>query len=177
MSDKVLETVGSIRVLLEEAKKLAIKGESGLANSKINLSLAHLDTISTEMILHEVNNKHSGDKMPEEPDAPFKSGEWVSKFDEDRPLFGKVKNVYKNFMEPGGWLIDLVVYHADGRKIGRESEPLGGPRSFEPALEAEMFMRINKPELPIYDSDFNNRYGEYATKIGAVKEVSHAPKP
>lgn len=59
-----------------------------------------------------------------------------------QPQIGRVREVY------GEWC-DLVIYHRDGTKIGRESEPLGGPTSFEPSLDVADFVVIQKPKFPL----------------------------
>lgn len=83
--------------------------------------------------------------MSEATPLPFKPGDWVAQKD-TRGRVAKVRNVYR---DGSTVLLDLCLYTLDGRKVGRESEPMDGPKSFEPACEASGWERISKPVFPV----------------------------
>lgn len=72
------------------------------------------------------------------------AGDWVVRTSLDR--VAKVKEAYED-------VLDLVFYNRDGSRLGRESPPMGGPRSFEPACSVELWVPINEPTFPL------NRWG------------------
>ena len=77
--------------------------------------------------------------------APFQEGHWVAEPPEfDRPKLAKVRSVYFDSIAKE-WVADLVLYAADGRRIGRESPAMGGPRDFEPAEPPPGWRLIKKP--------------------------------
>ncbi len=45
--------------------------------------------------------------------------------------------------------IDVVIYARDGKKIGRTSPSLDGPRWFEPCCDPTNWRRIEAPEFPL----------------------------
>jgi hypothetical protein len=49
----------------------------------------------------------------------------------------------------GRTLVDVTIYALDGRRIGRESPAMGGPRHFEPACGVEGWTVIAKPGFPL----------------------------
>jgi hypothetical protein len=73
---------------------------------------------------------------------PYRPRDWV--FDGRR--VAKVKSVWE---DRGEVLLDLVFYDYAGNVVGRESDPMGGPRTFEPACSAEHWQRITEPSFPI----------------------------
>ena len=76
---------------------------------------------------------------------PFKPRDWVASRGSHERV-GRVKDVYRL---GGEVLLDVVLFARDGTKIGRESEAMGGPRSFEPACEASAWERIAEPAFPV----------------------------
>jgi hypothetical protein len=81
----------------------------------------------------------------DDPLAPARSGDWV----ESRYSDGKVGKIRSIYWSSGEWLIDLVIYSHRGDRVGRESPPMGGPRTFEPALPYNEWVRITAPVFPI----------------------------
>lgn len=83
--------------------------------------------------------------MSEPEILPVKPGDWVaSRYDAGR--VAKVRQVYRYQDEV---LVDLILFSRTGEKIGRESEPLGGMLTFEPACPYRDWQRIQQPEFPI----------------------------
>lgn len=68
--------------------------------------------------------------------------------DIQHPNLGKVKVCYWDGCAEQ-WVMDVVLFDADGRCIGRESPPMGGPDSFEPAVPVEHWQRIAEPDFPL----------------------------
>lgn len=86
-----------------------------------------------------------------EPVLPIVQGDWVASRDHgSRPQIGRVRQSYWD-REPGGEVImDVVLFSPEGEKIGRESVPCGGPKSFEPACSFDdRWMRIEPPDFPL----------------------------
>lgn len=78
---------------------------------------------------------------------PVKPGDWVAaKYDSS--YVAKVRGVEFDSMA-GEMIVDLVIYGRDGRKIGRESPALGGPRTYEPACSYSNWQRIEPPDFPL----------------------------
>jgi hypothetical protein len=108
--------------------------------------------------LAQINAERAGRRQLLEAEAaqawerehpPLRKGDWVIDHPDRadyHPSLGKVKDVY--FLG-GEWLIDVVLYDPDGRRIGRESPAGGGPRGFEPAISASFFQRMRKPQFPM----------------------------
>jgi hypothetical protein len=83
---------------------------------------------------------------------PNSPGQWVvDNSDSDRPMIGLIKNVYVSVLpwESDVLLVDIVIYHRHGEKIGRESPPCGGPISYEPACRADNWVVVEKPDFPL----------------------------
>lgn len=84
--------------------------------------------------------------------AKFKRGSWVKRNDDigdqlnywNRPYY-RVKKVYEDCMSPGEDMFDAEVYAHDGTFIGRASEPLNGPKKFEPCLCVDDFTEVPAP--------------------------------
>jgi hypothetical protein len=77
---------------------------------------------------------------------PTKPGDWVAQKG-NHSRIAKVKSVSRFGDEV---LVDLVLYdHRNGDRIGRESPPEGGPRTFEPACDFQYWERIAEPTFPI----------------------------
>lgn len=78
---------------------------------------------------------------------PFKPGDWVA---DSAEQIGRVKSVHgESAFEPGAILLDIVMYDRQGNKLGRVSPSLGGPRTFEPCMNAANWRRIAEPDFPI----------------------------
>lgn len=88
------------------------------------------------------------DRWTPTSNSPVQKKDWVMEKDVQHPLLGCVKDVYWDGTCQQ-WVMDLVLYSADGTRVGRQSPAMGGPRSFEPALTCECYNRINKPRFPI----------------------------
>lgn len=81
--------------------------------------------------------------MTDEP-YPFKPGDWV--VDEGERV-AKVKGVSRF---NGDVYLDLYIYADDGRRIGRQSPAMGGPKTYEPCCSAEGWSRLKgEPDWPI----------------------------
>lgn len=88
----------------------------------------------------------------------MKPGNWVAEKeglgnDQRSPRIDKVQDAYVFDKEA---LIDIVIFDCNGSKIGRESEPCGGPTSFEPACLAVDYTVIVKPIFPLPRYGYGN---------------------
>lgn len=87
------------------------------------------------------------------PDSdPVKAGDWLGRFSSTGFLdsVAKVKTVYRD-ESPGHEqvLVDLWIYDFQGKRLGRTSPPMGGPRTYEPACSLSGWTRISPPAFPI----------------------------
>lgn len=83
----------------------------------------------------------------EEPVLPISQGDWVAYSNGINSTLGRVRSAY---FSDGKVFMDVVLYDFDGRRIGRESPAMGGPRGFEPALEFDDgWQRVEVPRFPI----------------------------
>lgn len=107
---------------------------------------------------------------------PFAPRDWVA---DASGRVAKVRSVYEG--SPDEVLLDLTLYSDRGDKIGRESPPCGGPRTFEPACSAEFWHRISKPVFPIPFKWVPNEQGtSFVAKRVAGEKLPPAkwqPKP
>lgn len=71
-------------------------------------------------------------------------GDWVCR--EDNRAIGQVRDAYG---DKDGEYLDIVLYSPSGDRIGRDSPPMGGPTSFEPACPAAHWLRIDPPRFPL----------------------------
>lgn len=80
---------------------------------------------------------------------PFKRGDWVAQRDSGRPTFGQVVDIF--FADDGepAWCVNIAMHDLKGNKVGRWSDQLGGPKTFEPACPASGYRKIKKPMFPI----------------------------
>lgn len=76
---------------------------------------------------------------------PFMPGDWVASPGSHERI-AKVRSAY---WHEGEILLDLWIYSRDGKRIGRESPALGGPRGYEPSCDASLWERISAPEFPV----------------------------
>lgn len=58
-----------------------------------------------------------------------------------KPQLARVKHIY----DDGS--LDLVLYSRTGMRIGRESPAMGGPTSFEPYCNSELWEPIGEPKF------------------------------
>lgn len=79
---------------------------------------------------------------------PVQKGDWVMEKEVMHPELGRVLDCYWIAMD-NEWVMDVSLYSADGKRIGRSSPACGGPRSFEPAIPCKMWERIEKPSFPM----------------------------
>ncbi|MBX8556958.1 hypothetical protein K5D56_26345 [Pseudomonas cichorii] len=80
--------------------------------------------------------------------CPLNGKDWVVERDVQHPKLGKVKECYWDGTEKC-WVMDIVLFNADGDHIGRESPAMGGPKSFEPAVPVGYWQRIAEPNFPL----------------------------
>ena len=86
------------------------------------------------------------ESLADQSAEPFHRGEWVAQIQLAQPTIGMVKDVYAL---DGEWLVDVVVWSWNGKKLGRVSPPEGGPKTYEPACPAKNYCRIEKPKFPL----------------------------
>lgn len=76
--------------------------------------------------------------------------DWVARIvDEHNPEIGRVRDVYADSLAPGEYVMDVILYSADGERLGRTSPAMGGPRGFEPAVPCKEWRRIAEPAFPL----------------------------
>jgi len=96
---------------------------------------------------------------------PVKPGDWVASR-HDPSCVARVRDVGFDPVAQEA-VVDLVLYARDGRKIGRESPVMGGPRSYEPACSYSNWRRISKPGFPLslewVDNGDGTRHAGYAS--------------
>lgn len=81
--------------------------------------------------------------------APFEKGNWVAEAPEfSHPQIAKVRDVYFDSFAKE-WVADLILYSADGNRIGRASPRMGGPSGFEPCVPCATWRAIKRPSFPI----------------------------
>jgi hypothetical protein len=109
---------------------------------------------------------------------PFKPGDWVA---DSAERVGRVKSVYSDLAwEPGAILLDIVMYSRNGDKLGRVSPYCGGPRSFEPCMNAADWRRIAEPDFPISLKWVPDKNGKATARYWAgdtLPPANWAPKP
>lgn len=91
---------------------------------------------------------------------------WVAQYAHEgdrRPQLGQIKGVYPDPCGDG-LLLDVVLFAHDGRKRGRASPPMGGPRGFEPACAAERWTPIEAPDFEAMSALYF--YGDALKPIG-----------
>jgi hypothetical protein len=100
---------------------------------------------------------------------PFKPGDWVA---DQGARVAKVKSVY---WDGDDVLFDLYIYDDDGRRLGRTSPSMGGPRAYEPCCSANGWTRLmGEPEWPIRVRSVPTGDG----KVTLTKWAGHPnPKP
>ncbi|UTU07956.1 hypothetical protein CcrC1_gp270c [Caulobacter phage C1] len=82
---------------------------------------------------------------------PIVQGDWVAEVHDGNITIGKVRQSY--------WcgddvLMDVAFFDPSGVKIGRESPPEGGPKTFEPAIPFDdRWTRIEPPKFPLRRKD------------------------
>lgn len=94
----------------------------------------------------------------------MQEGSWVASFHSASPDFGAQIGRVKEVHFDGS--IDIVLYAKTGRRIGRESPAMGGPKGFEPCCCADYWEPIEKP-----DFDFIGTQGFYARHLTRLRET------
>lgn len=91
---------------------------------------------------------------------------WVAQYAQEgdrRPQLGQVKHVYPD-PSGDGLLVDVVLFAHAGRKLGRASPRMGGPRGFEPACAVERWTPIEAPDFEAMSALYF--YGDALKPIG-----------
>lgn len=74
----------------------------------------------------------------------FQPGMWAMRADDVfRPMLGRIRSVHSDGS------IDVVIFAADGDRLGRVSPAMGGPSSFEPCCGAENWIPIERPDFDL----------------------------
>lgn len=83
------------------------------------------------------------------PVPPVSQGDWVANLPGHGYRLGRVRCCYYDERDKK-FFIDLILYDPSGDRIGRNSPPEGGPKTFEPWLTyTGEFRRIAPPSFPI----------------------------
>jgi hypothetical protein len=78
---------------------------------------------------------------------PVSRGDWVAALPGDPFQIARVGDTYWDANE--GWLMNLSIYDPTGERLGRTSDPCGGPGGFEPAVSYRDWRRIETPKFPL----------------------------
>ncbi|WP_176331418.1 hypothetical protein [Burkholderia vietnamiensis] len=148
----------SLKSMIDAALAALDAGDVDAARRTLIDASAYWDTLGKPAIARQVAVGGS-DTSQQEIALPFRKGEWVMERDSTRPMFGIVSDCYDAL---GQIVIDLKVYRADGKRLGRVSPACGGPRNMEPCLAAERFRRIGRPAFPVIAEEMLARCPEYA---------------
>ncbi|UTC28184.1 hypothetical protein GURKE_01530 [Brevundimonas phage vB_BpoS-Gurke] len=122
---------------------------------------------------------------------PIVQGDWVA---EKRDGMGSVRvgRVRQSYFDRGEVYMDLIIYSMDGKKIGRDSPDMGGPKTFEPFIpfDEEYWVRISPPDFPILARQVNRpsatkpgwvtldyTYGPIEGRSGGYKPIENRTKP
>lgn len=89
-----------------------------------------------------------GYAQSERPPIPFDPKHWVVERDVQHPQVGRVRDVYWDSI-CREWVMDVVLYSADGDRLGRTSPRRGGPSGFEPAVPCAFWQRVERPQFPL----------------------------
>lgn len=104
------------------------------------------------------------------PDRGFpKPGAWVARLVNDRDAYPQIAKVRQAYPEHDA--LDLVMYSASGKKLGRLSPHMGGPKGFEPFCGAQSWVEIEEPPFDAMDAGL--RWG-WATLLKRVHPVESA---
>jgi hypothetical protein len=92
--------------------------------------------------------------MSDERVLPIVQGDWVAGRDHSRYIqIGRVKQAYWDRLGgrgDGAVCMNVVLYDYAGKVLGRVSPAMGGPKTYEPAIEFdETWQRIEKPNFPL----------------------------
>lgn len=87
-------------------------------------------------------------KPPSSP-PPFSAGQWVAETVDCDQQIARIKEVYWDSIACE-WVMDLVIYAHDGKRLGRTSPRGNGPASVEPCVPCQYWRRIDEPRLPLY---------------------------
>jgi len=102
---------------------------------------------------------------------PVRAGSWVQ-----RQHDGKVAQVRAAYRDTskGVVLVDLWFYTWSGDKTGRESDAMGGPRTYEPAIEyTGEWKRINNPTFPMRLSKTPD--GDWSFLLPTIPDGNYLP--
>lgn len=108
--------------------------------------------------------------------CPFKKKDWVVERIVQHPGIGQVKDCYWDGTEQD-WVVDLVLFNADGRRIGRESPSMGGPKTFEPAVPVRHWDRITEPAFPLSRDGTGFRDWRSALQVVGPRSIETAVSP
>jgi hypothetical protein len=85
----------------------------------------------------------------------MKSGDWIARKWNEESFWGEAPSIGKLKGDPypdpttGETLGNVVLYNHEGKRIGRESDPCGGPTAFEPSCNLDDWVRIAPPSFPL----------------------------
>lgn len=121
----------------------------------------------------------SGDSGGQRP-LPVKKNDWVQSR-HDPGTVGRVRDCYPDPSDPRKILIDVWMYHRDGRNLGRVSPECGGPKTFEPALDYEDWQRTSEPQFPLQlvwkPQDDGTRVTAWSGGQKILPDRAYVPKP
>lgn len=148
----------SLKSMIDAALAALDAGDVDAARRTLADASAYWDSMDKPATARQVAVT-AGDTLQQEIRLPFRKGEWVTERDSTRPMFGIVSDCYDSL---GQIMIDLKVYRADGKRLGRVSPACGGPRNMEPCLAADRFTKIGKPAFPVIAEEMLARCPQYA---------------
>lgn len=121
------------------------------------------------------------DSVAATPPGMAAPGTWVC----DGGRVAKVRDVYPPTKHEPEGAYDLVIYARDGKRIGRESPAMGGPRGFEPFCSAANWRQIEEPKFPLDRYEYLKNIVKFKPGAGSSPEgtegvedaLDEAPRP
>ncbi|CAN7388779.1 hypothetical protein [Variovorax sp. LjRoot178] len=104
------------------------------------------------------------------PPGMAEPGTWVC----DGARVAKVREAYAPTKHEPEGAYDLVIYARNGKKIGRESPAMDGPRGFEPFCSAENWQQIEEPRFPLDRYEYLKSLVTFKPSAGSSLEESEA---
>lgn len=114
-----------------------------------------------DMAAQTQSSKSSESALPAHMLAP---GTWAT----NGSRLGKIKEAYAPDGSSPSGAYDVVIYDRDGKRVGRDSPALGGPKQFEPCCSADLWRGIKAPKFPLSRHAYLDELVTYTAQPGAV---------
>lgn len=175
MSEKVWNTVV---VDGDEEKSVESEGSSSFvveyaSSADFTDALSRFDGMVPYTVLNDSESHVVAADEIFDASNDIKAGSWVVSNNDSlqrRPTIAKVKEAYDDPLGGGELLLDLVIYSSSGKRIGRVSDPMGGPKTFEPACASSLWEPIAPPDFEKIGESFF--YGDHLKRLRAPAGAS-----